>query len=303
MTGAKPPFANDETSHADGPAWQLALREMRAFIWRSKFWTIIGGASVTAALAGPFYTLERLSFPARLIYWSFIAIASGILMTFLSMLMRRIASQYGMHWLPTALIAGALGVLPTMVVIFVANLLSGRDLGPPEFWGLFPYVSVPLVLITVLVKAMIKDPEPPAPAAEQPTEMSTEGSTEQPAQVFTELSTEVPPTETLEQPALLFSKLPATLGREIVSLQAKDHYIEVTTPLGSALVLMRLTDAEQDLTTLPGMRVHRSWWVSLPHVERIEKGASGPELRMTTGQIIPVARGQRASVRDALAQR
>lgn len=256
----------------------LALREMRRFVLRSKFWLILGGASVLAALAGPFYTLERLSFPARLIYWGFTAVASGVLMTFLSMLLRRIVRRKGWHWLPGSLIAGAIGVLPVMMLVHIANHLStpGATL---EFWALFPFVSVPVVLITVLINAMMPNetmPDTKPEAAQTPP----------------------PGPETLS--SLLFSKLPATLGREVVALQAKDHYIEVTTTKGEALILMRLSDAEQDLAALDGMRVHRSWWVSLPHVERIEKGASGPELRMTTGQTVPVARAQRAAVREAV---
>jgi len=295
MDPAKPPFADDETNRADDTPMRLAFREMRDFILRSRFWLILGGASVTAALAGPFYTLENLSFPARLVYWSLTAISSGILMTYLSMLGRIVAQQRGIHWLPASMVAGALGVVPIMAVVYSANRISGLDPGPYEFWSLFPFVSVPVILITVLVNGILFDPEQrrlsriptgtdPARAAMPAADLVTQGA-------------EAPVA------SLLFSKLPHRLGREIVALQAKDHYIEVTTTQGSAMILMRLSDAEQDLSDWDGMRVHRSWWVSLPHVERIEKGTSGPELRLITGQSVPVSRGQRATLRAALAER
>lgn len=281
MKPTTPSDANDTTSPSNGSVVQLAVRELHAMVSRSKFWILLGGAGVMAALAGPFYTLERMSFPARLIYWGVTAVASGVFMTFLSILMHKIAAQKRLHWLPASLIAGALGTLPIMALIYVANRLSSAPGAEVGFWPLFPFVSVPVILITVLVSAVMPD-KPPAPDTS-------------PAAAATS-----PPAD---PPSLLFAKLPATLGREIVALQAKDHYIEVTTTKGDALILMRLSDAEQDLAGLDGLRVHRSWWVSLPHVERIEKGTSGPELRMITGQIVPVARGQRALVRSALAAR
>lgn len=269
----KPPYANDASNDANRSALHLAVREMRHIILQSRFWTILGGASLIAALAGPFYTLERLSFSGRLLYWGITAVASGILMTFLSMVVRRVSAEKNLHWIPASILAGGLGVLPIMALIYLANRVSAMG-GDTSFWSLFPYVSVPVILITVLVNAI----------AEDPNEVQSDSL------------------ETAEQPSLLFSKLPQSLGRDIVSIQAKDHYIEVTTPKGDALILMRLSDAEQDLATLQGMRVHRSWWVSLRHVQRIEKGTSGPELRMSTGQAVPVARGQRTAVRAALAQ-
>jgi len=289
MSSAKPPFASDPTNPADDTALHFALREMRSFVMRSRFWLILGGACLVAALAGPFYTLERLSFPARLIYWGTTAITSGLIMTFLSLLMRRIGNARGLHWSVSSIIAGFVGTLPIMCLIYVANRVSELDPGPHEFWSLFPYVSVPVVLITVLVNVLIDGAEPSSGASN-----SSENASDEPA---------LPPLAPDLTASLLFSKLPQTLGRDIVSLQAKDHYIDVTTTQGSALILMRLSDAEQDLQEFDGLRVHRSWWISLRHVDRIEKGTSGPELRMVTGQIVPVSRAQRATVRDAVSTR
>ena len=284
MESTKPPFAGEPTRRANGTALHLTLREMRSFVGRPRYWLILGIAFVIAALAGPFYTLERLSFPARLIYWGATAVTSGLLMTFLSLFARRLGAAYGLHWVVLSIIAGFVGTLPIMSMVFVANQVSGLDPGPFEFWSLFPYVSVPVVLITVLVNALIDDSGAPGAPQDNPLETAPAESPEPSA-------------------SLLFSKLPQSLGRDVVSLQARDHYIEVTTTQGSAMILMRLSDAEQDLQDFDGMRVHRSWWISLAHVQRIEKGTSGPELRLVTGQAVPVSRAQRAAVRDAVATR
>ena len=76
---------------------------------------------------------------------------------------------------------------------------------------------------------------------------------------------------------------------------------------GSALVLMRLSDAERDLSALArarGVRTHRSWWVNLDHVTAAEKAPGGGATLMTRGGVsVPVSRGQRAAVMEALAGR
>ena len=66
-----------------------------------------------------------------------------------------------------------------------------------------------------------------------------------------ERSAPEPPPQTV---TLLLSKLPHHLGHEIVTVQAQDHYVEVTTMKGSAMVLMRLGDAVRDLEPLGGVR-------------------------------------------------
>ena len=102
---------------------------------------------------------------------------------------------------------------------------------------------------------------------------------------------------------VLQGKLPHHLGREIVAVRAQDHYLEVTTPKGQCMVLMRLGDAVSDLALLPGMQVHRSWWINLAHIARTEKGANGPEIVLTTGERVPVGRSYRAAFRAAMADR
>lgn len=100
---------------------------------------------------------------------------------------------------------------------------------------------------------------------------------------------------------VLQGKLPHHLGREIVALRAQDHYLEVTTPKGRCMVLMRLGDAVRDLEGLNGMQVHRSWWINLAPNARVEKGANGPEVVLSTGARVPVGRSYRAAFRAAMA--
>jgi DNA-binding LytR/AlgR family response regulator len=66
------------------------------------------------------------------------------------------------------------------------------------------------------------------------------------------------------------------------------------------MILMRLGDAVRDLEGLNGMQVHRSWWINLAHIARVEKGANGPEVVLSTGARVPVGRSYRAAFRGAV---
>ncbi|MCL4676002.1 MAG: LytTR family transcriptional regulator, partial [Pararhodobacter sp.] len=133
---------------------------MLRFLANPRFWAILGAVSLIVALSGPFHTLERLTFPTRLAYWGATAVLSGILMTFLSLFLRRLAAGRGWHWMSAALMAAAIGVLPVMALVVVANRLSTHNTGPIDFWGLLPPVAIPVFLITILVNWGLPDPQP-----------------------------------------------------------------------------------------------------------------------------------------------
>jgi DNA-binding LytR/AlgR family response regulator len=77
----------------------------------------------------------------------------------------------------------------------------------------------------------------------------------------------------------------------------EDHYVRAHGPMGSALILMRMRDAMAELEGLPGLQVHRSWWVAREAVERVEREDGGLRLRLTNGMVVPVARSQVGAVR------
>lgn len=256
------------TNPANRPALQSTLREVQAVFRRPRLWGAIGASILIAALIGPFYTLERLDFPARLLYWALVGGCSGVLITALIVAAHRLNDGRWPGWLADAL-GASLGILPVMGFVHAANLLSGLDSSRVGYWDLLPYVAVPVVAIAVIVGLLMPRPAP----------------------AVLEVTTDTP------EP-LLFDKLPKPLGRDLICMQAQDHYIEVTTTLGKAMVLMRLGDAEQGLN---GQRVHRSWWVNLAHVERSEKSdGGGMDLIVRGGTRVPVARAQRPAIRALL---
>jgi DNA-binding LytR/AlgR family response regulator len=94
---------------------------------------------------------------------------------------------------------------------------------------------------------------------------------------------------TPESAVPLMSRLPPELQDDrIVSISMQDHYARVTTTSGSALILMRLSDAMDLLDGCPGARIHRSHWVAKGFAESIGKSGRRMELRLTDGRALPV---------------
>lgn len=97
----------------------------------------------------------------------------------------------------------------------------------------------------------------------------------------------------------LAARLPAHLGGEIHALRAEDHYVRVYTALGSALLLMRLSDAISELGGLGGERVHRSWWVARAAVKSVRREGRKLVLVLPGGVEAPVTREAAPKLRKA----
>lgn len=97
----------------------------------------------------------------------------------------------------------------------------------------------------------------------------------------------------------LAARLPATVGREILALEAEDHYVRVHTERGSTLLLMRMADAVAELDELEGMRVHRSWWVAKAAVRACARDGRRMVLTLADGSKAPVTREAAPQLRRA----
>lgn len=261
---------NRQVFRANAARARFALREMAVALKDRRRWLMLGAVVLVLAVAGPFYTLEKLGFAGRVAYWGAVGFLSWMMIWALVELGLALAPASWSAGLISAL-AGLAGVLPTMGLVALANLVSGMGTPASGFWGLAAYVAPPVIGICVLSVLLI--------------------------------GTERTPPEPVEDAAQnrLITRLPARLGHDIVALRAQDHYTEVITPLGSTLVLMRMSDAIRELSALQGLQVHRSWWVNLHHVERPEKNEAGRMvLVLDTGTHVPVPRSREAQVRRAL---
>ena len=98
-----------------------------------------------------------------------------------------------------------------------------------------------------------------------------------------------------------FRRLSAAVGRDIVYLKVSGHYVEVITRAGSDVILMRLADAVDALGGL-GMQVHRSYWASYDHMNRLIRREGRMLLRLTDDREVPVSRPYLKAVRAVLSK-
>jgi hypothetical protein len=94
------------------------------------------------------------------------------------------------------------------------------------------------------------------------------------------------------------SRLPASIGRDLIALQMEDHYVRAHTALGSALILIPLRQALAELAHVPGLQVHRSWWVARQAVVGTVQDGRNVRLKLVNGLLAPVSRAHVAAARS-----
>lgn len=223
-------------------------------------WIVLSGL---AAMAGPFGTFDLLEFAPRLAYWAAVVAVS-------------IALDYGLRWLlrgrprhwrllgriPYAIVLAC--IIHAMNRIVFAHWGGWQDL----LWLAFIVMSVGAAIEGTLI---ILSPDP----ASAPTAPGSD-----PAESF-------------------LRRLPIDKRGAVVRLEAQDHYLNVVTTAGEALVLLRMADAEAELEAAHGMRVHRSHWVAIDRVVG-HRRRDGRDFLVTADQAeVPVSRSFRPAVKAA----
>jgi len=254
------------------PALHLALRELQQVFRRPRLWIILGAVIAVLGISGPFGTLESLRFGPRLAYWAVTAVltlASGWLVS---------------QWLTLALERrGAAPWLQGLVASLAVALLVAAEMAllNAAAFGQWPLTSADLrdlglstMPIAVLITGAILWGHVPAPA------------------------TAAPAVETPRPPRLL-NRLPLEKRGALVSLSVQDHYVEIVTTRGRALVLLRLADAIAEAEGCPGLQVHRSHWVSLAQVQAARREGARGLLVLSDGRQIPVSRSFLPSAKAA----
>lgn len=249
----------------------FTMRERSAMVRMILLWMLV---TLFAALAGPFGTFEGLGFGGRLGYWAVITgLSISLTKAQLHLLRRcpqwiRFASQ-----LPYGLcLAG---------IAHGLNLLIFPEWGGWSDFGFLALVTLSVVLMIEAAVFLYRSYF--QPSAESSAQLQ---------QPF------VPPLE--PDPETLFQRrLPLEKRGSLIRLEAQDHYLLVVTDRGSETLLMRLGDAQAELsgpetsgpeTSGTGLRVHRSHWVNPAQVLRHERHKGRDFLQMSDGAAVPVSR-------------
>jgi hypothetical protein len=229
--------------------------DLRAFLGQGRVWAVLAVGILLFALAGPFGSFGVLGFPMRLAMWAVVgltAFLAGVLGFFGTLaLLPRHALQ---GWV-AALVASVPVTLTALMVdnLFVAVPVT-LERAVTDWLHLTPFV---LALCWLLSQT---------PAARQSR-------------------------EALAVPAAppLLDRLRPGLGRQLVSLTARDHYVEVVTEAGRDLILYRFADAMAQLQS-EGAQIHRSHWVAARAVVGRERQGGKLWVILRDGSRLPVSR-------------
>ena len=251
---------------------QLAMREWRIIErWRGPLSAVAIG--LLLGVTGPFGSQTSLSPAVRYSFWMVIALVG---------LGAAVAAD---RVLPSPVLGGkraarivavaAASALPmTFFVAWTMGVVRpGRTFSALQLLGLFPYVA----LVQLLIARVISPDD----------ELTVAATGEQPVAAP-------------QYPREFVSKLPAALRRDILALEAEDHYVRVHTLHGSALILMRLADAAALIDPRLGLRVHRSWWVAKDGVRALETTPGRAIARLVDDTAVPISRTHLPAARTVL---
>ena len=251
---------------------QLAMREWRQMRkWRGPISAVAIG--LLLGVTGPFGSQTSLTPIVRYSFWMVMALAGFGAAVAAERLLPSIAPgrKTAMRFV---VVAAASAVPMTFFGAWAIGVVrSGRTFSPVQLLALYPYVALVQLLIARAVSP-----------GDQPTEAA---AVDQPAAAP-------------EYPREFVSKLPVDLRRDIIALEAEDHYVRVHTLHGSALILMRLADAAALIDPRLGLRVHRSWWVAKDGVRALERTTGRAIARLVDDTAVPISRTHLSAARTLL---
>lgn len=227
-------------------------------------------AGLLLAVLAPFETARIFSLEERLAFWPIVSLLGGGLLLALYLVGSGIGRDWGISiyiWLPLSALVAA--VPETLIVQSV-----GRAIDPAvellPFTQLLPSVLLLCLPLQIVLHLVLRQ-SPPVSGSE----------------------TALPPARPAEtEPSVLLGRLPAHLGDTILCIKTEDHYLQVHTDRGQALILMRMADAERALADR-GLRVHRSWWVARAAVTQAVQNDGRLMLVLSNGVEVPVSRDRR----------
>jgi hypothetical protein len=247
--------------------------------WTSpRFISFYGAVALAVFLgfAGPFGSFQSLEPPQRYAYW-FSLVGAGYLLAIATLqILRPVAAFARLPKVAGIIVLGLISTLPQMfVVAWTLDAVFGRSTPPERMPSLYQaVVSVQLVIAGIVFwPHLAPQGRPSAPAAADPD-----------ADPF-------------------FVRVPDRLGRDLLALEAQDHYLMVHTRRGSALIHMRLSEAVQMLPPQLGFQAHRGWWVAREAVARLRRDGHQTLIELTGGLTVPVGRTYLAAVRAGLETR
>lgn len=245
----------------------LARQEAADLARRPDFWAVMAVVSVVVGLTGPFGTFAEMRLGPRLAYWLVVCFGTFWVGFLPASAGYAAFERRGLGELASLILSALVASLPvTLWLGALHTVIFGASIWD-EAVRLFPYTAVLSVAVIAMFDHVAYGAAPgPAQRSDRPAWLDT---------------------------------LPAPVGRDLILLQAQDHYVRVETATGQTLLRMRLRDAEEALGGY-GLRVHRSWWVARAWLGSYAYRKGAPVVVLKNGAEVPVGRAYRKAVRAAL---
>jgi len=256
-------------------------RSMTTLLGNKRDWARDFGVATAVGLflglAGPFGNYLNGSLPVRLAYWLGSVWTGVLVLGLLFRLALRAARRWGANPIFAVIFATPAAAVPIAAVCRAAavKLWPGpvETVSLAEWYGQTLLVCAPFAFAAWMLSRPRRQASGPrdAPAASRPESQNPAGG--------------------------FLARLPGDLGRELLALQMEDHYVRAHTGNGSTLVLIPLHRAIGELAGIPGLKVHRSWWVAHKAVVGCVRDGRNVRLRLSNGLEAPVARASIAAVK------
>ncbi|WP_170267178.1 LytTR family DNA-binding domain-containing protein [Youhaiella tibetensis] len=255
----------------------FALRELRLSFSNPRALGVMLVVAVVLGLAGPFGTFQQLGTAARFGYWAVIVIATYGVGLFVSMLALAMVRPRLSNRAVLTLVLALASAIPVAVTVTVVNMvfLGERLPDPGGFVTLVLNCFVITLGVAVLVVLAVRNG-----SAVQETPAAQ-------------------PSPAAPEPPALFKRLPLPQRGALCYLTMQDHYVDVVTDRGHALILMRLSDAIAETAPVRGLQIHRSHWIALDAVRGVSKDDGKALVEMSDGVRLPVSRSYLAAAREA----
>lgn len=248
----------------------LALREVQASYTSPRVLGAMAAVAVILGLAGPFGSFSELGFGPRLGYWTaivFLTYGAGL---FAAVVLEELVRD---RLTNRATIIGLMGLgasVPALIVVTLVNMvfLSTPHFDPTSLMTLWVYclvIGIGVSLIHSLVMAGHQIASAPATGIPVAPEVA-------------------------RARAKLLDRLPVGQRGRLTRLSMQDHYVEVVTDRGKELLLMRLSDAIAETDGVAGLQIHRSHWVAIEAIKRVERRRGKVVVEMIDGTVLPLSR-------------
>lgn len=253
----------------NGQNLQLTKRELLGMIRSPSFWVGFVCVMIVLTISAPFDSGEEFTALQRAIYWSGIGVVTFFPAMAIIRSLSRVFIARGIPEFPASLLSGVVAGLPVGLTVFAVNsYIAGNDNGELKDAVRLVFMITPIAVAVAGLQHLILGQGVQAAA-------SPPGSN-------------------------LINRLSHSNRGKVLSLQAQDHYVEVTTTAGSELVLIRLADAIAELGDETGQQVHRSWWVARAAIADASRAENRTTLTLTDGRAVPVSRARAKAVQDWL---